>query len=53
VSISVIGKRELKHVLEIAGEDDMAAAVCKAIGVESDQGAAGNCKNAKSGPCGE
>ena len=53
MGIAVIGERQLQHVLEIAGQHDVAAAVRQPVGVERDQRAAGNREQAEAGPGGQ
>ena len=53
MGIAVIGERKLQHVLEIAGQDDVAAAMREAVRVKSDQRAADDGEKPEAGPGGK
>ena len=53
MGVAVIGERKLQNVLEIAGQDDVAAAVRQAVCEESNQRAAGDGEKPKAGPGGQ
>ena len=50
MGVAVIGKRQLQNVFEIAGQNDVAAAVREPVGVQRNQSAAGDGKQAEAGP---
>ena len=50
MGIAVIGQRQLQHMLEIAGQHDVAAAVRQPVGIKRDQGAAGDGEQPEAGP---
>jgi hypothetical protein len=53
MGVAVIRERKLQDVLEIAGQNDMAAAVREAVCVKSDQRAAGDGEKPEAGPGGQ
>ena len=53
MGVAVKAERKLQNVLEIAGQDDVAAAVREAVGVKSDQRAAGDGEKPEAGPGGQ
>ena len=53
MGIAVIGERQLQHVFEIAGQDDVTAAMRQAVRVQRDQRAADNSEKPEASPGGK
>ena len=53
MGVAVIRKRKLQHVLEVARQDDVAAAMREAVCVKRYQRAADDSENSKAGPGGK